>query len=276
MGDALAPRGTTVPREKTEKTENQKEVTHDSSEITVELFDDCGETPRSHVEELPTPPHRPSVPSRRGVFVDGGQVTLRCVEELELKEGLEVARAGEQELEQTFRGAHLFLFSGGRMVIIREETLLVRLPSVDVSALLMSITPFLNRLKRGKKNVGRPAQSTSTNPTNGCEKNSSKVCPSSCFPVPGRLSGETRLGQDAGGQHDHRSTPEAFQRSGAGTGDEKIKMRYDTQLFSYFTVCSFDPGTLGITYAFEISRRARWILRFHTGVSQIRRLGMDP
>ena len=101
-GDELAPRGTTVPRERREKTENHNEETHDSSEITVELFDDCGETPRSHVEELPTPPHRPPVPSRRRVLVDGGQVTFGCVKELELEEGPEIIWAGEQELEQAF------------------------------------------------------------------------------------------------------------------------------------------------------------------------------
>ena len=50
----------------------REKETHNPSEITVELFNDRGETPRSHVEELPTPPHRPPVPSRRGVFVDGG------------------------------------------------------------------------------------------------------------------------------------------------------------------------------------------------------------
>jgi len=78
-----------------EKTENHKGETHDSSEITVELFDDCSETPRSHVEELPTPPHRLPVPSRRRVLVDGGQVAFRCVKELELKEDSEIIWAGE-------------------------------------------------------------------------------------------------------------------------------------------------------------------------------------
>jgi len=114
------------------------------------------------------------------------------------------------------------------MMIISEETLLVRLPfRIRRIRTVMSITrsPLLNRLKR-KKNVGRPAQSTSTNPTNGCQKNSSKVCPGSRFSVPGRLPGETRPGQDARGQHGHRSTSEALRRSGAGTGDEKIEMRY--------------------------------------------------
>jgi hypothetical protein len=97
----VAPRGTTVPRAKREKTGNRKEKeTYDSSEITVELLDDCGETPRSHIEELPTPPHRPSVPSRRRVLVDGGQVACRCMEELELEEGLEITWTGEQEFEQ--------------------------------------------------------------------------------------------------------------------------------------------------------------------------------
>lgn len=81
--------------------ESGKEVkeTHSSSEITVELFNDRGETPRSHVEEFPAPPHRPPVPSRRRVFVDRGQVTFRFVEELKLDEGSEIAWMGEEELE---------------------------------------------------------------------------------------------------------------------------------------------------------------------------------
>jgi hypothetical protein len=70
--------------------------TYDSSEIPVELLDDCGETPGGHVEELPTPPHRLPVPSRRRVFVDGGQVAFCFVEELELDEGPEFAWAGKE------------------------------------------------------------------------------------------------------------------------------------------------------------------------------------
>ena len=50
-----------------------------------------------------------------------------------------------------------------------------------------------------KENVGRPAQSTPTNPANGRKVDLGKVDPSSRLSVPGRLSGEIRLGQDAGG-----------------------------------------------------------------------------
>ena len=35
------------------------------------------------------------------MFVDGGQVTFRFVEEFELEEGLEFPWASEEELEQT-------------------------------------------------------------------------------------------------------------------------------------------------------------------------------
>ena len=105
----MTSRGAAVPWGTREKTEGKKR-THDTGEITVELFDDRSETPRGHVEELPTPPHRASIPSRRGVFLDGGQVACRRVPDLELEEGTEIVWAGEEELEQATRRTHPFFF----------------------------------------------------------------------------------------------------------------------------------------------------------------------
>ena len=73
----------------------EKKETYDSGKVTVELFDNGGETSRGHVEELPASPHRLPVPSRRGVFVDGGQVAFWLVEELELEESSEIVGAGK-------------------------------------------------------------------------------------------------------------------------------------------------------------------------------------
>ena len=76
-----------------------------------------------------------------------------------------------------------------------------------------------------RENVGRPTQSTSTNPTDDCETDFGKVRPGSRFSVSGRLPGETRLCQDARRQHDHRSASETRRRSGPGTGDKRNEMK---------------------------------------------------
>jgi hypothetical protein len=82
------------------------------------------------------------------------------------------------------------------------------------------------KLLSREQDVGRPAQPTSPNPANCGEKDPSKVGPRSRFSVLGRLSGEARLGQDAGRQHDHRPASEARRRSGTGAGDEKSEIRH--------------------------------------------------
>jgi hypothetical protein len=44
------------------------------------------------------------------VFVDGGEVSLLFVEELELEEGAEIVWVSEEQLEQTSGRAHYFFF----------------------------------------------------------------------------------------------------------------------------------------------------------------------
>lgn len=90
------------------KAKEKRKPTHDSSEVTVRLFNDSEETPRSQIEEFPTSSHRLPVPSRHGVFADGFEVALLFVEELELNEGSEIVRVGEEELEQATRRIHPF------------------------------------------------------------------------------------------------------------------------------------------------------------------------
>lgn len=124
-----------------------------------------------------------------------------------------------------------FLLSGGK---VGEEEVM-RSFSYDFSALQTcpdsaSIT-VAGGYSDPSENVGRPAQSTPAYPANGGEKDSSKVSPGSRLPVPGRLPGKTRLGPDAGRQHDHRPAPETCRRSNTGAGDEKAKVRYGKRFF---------------------------------------------
>ena len=90
-------------------------------------------------------------------------------------------------------------------------------------------------LKIENQNVGRSAQSTTPSPANHNEKSFSRGRSDVHFPILGRLSRETRLGQDTGRQHNHRSTSKTRRCSGPGAGDGKTKIRYDNFLYIFHT-----------------------------------------
>lgn len=67
----------------------EREDTHCSCKVAVELLDDCGETSTSQVQEIPTPTHALSVPSRGWVLLLRGDIPFLFVEEVKLEENPE-------------------------------------------------------------------------------------------------------------------------------------------------------------------------------------------
>jgi hypothetical protein len=81
------------------------EWTHDSGEVTVQLFDDTSKTATGVVEQFPAPAHCGSVPTRSRMFLLFCDIASCFVIIPELQENAEIIRVSEGQSEY-FEYAH--------------------------------------------------------------------------------------------------------------------------------------------------------------------------